>query len=116
VGTIRHLIESTSIGIEGLAVVVIVAAISSLALTKRAVSYPFQIGTASTFMVAKSRPFHMALAAERVSRGPEAPNRLRSNSLQPPADRVHLFSGDAKGLPLRCQVLRCSGGPSFLAE
>jgi|HubBroStandDraft_6_1064221.scaffolds.fasta_scaffold196413_3 hypothetical protein len=27
---------------------------------------------------------------------------------------MHLFSGDAKGLPLHCLVLRCSGGPSFL--
>ena len=39
-----------------LAVTVIVAAIFSLALTKGAVRYLLQIGTAGTFMVAESRP------------------------------------------------------------
>jgi uncharacterized membrane protein len=47
-GTIRHLIEWTSVGIEVLAVAVIVAAIVSLALTRGTVRYLLQRSTSST--------------------------------------------------------------------
>jgi uncharacterized membrane protein len=48
VGTINHLIELVSVGIELLAAAVILAAIVSFALTKGAVRYLFQRGTAGT--------------------------------------------------------------------
>jgi uncharacterized membrane protein len=56
VGTIRHLIEWTSVGIELLAVAVIVAAIVSLALTRGAVSYLLQRSTSGTQGDAENKP------------------------------------------------------------
>ena len=46
--TIRHLIDWTSVGIEVLAIAVIVTGIVSLALSRGAVRYLFQRSTAST--------------------------------------------------------------------
>jgi uncharacterized membrane protein len=56
VGTIRHLIEWTSVGIELLAVAVIVAAIVSLALTRGAVRYLLQRSTSGTQGDAENKP------------------------------------------------------------
>ena len=55
-GTIRHLIEWTSVGIELLAVAVIVAAIVSLALTRGAVRYLLQRRTSGTQGDAENKP------------------------------------------------------------
>jgi uncharacterized membrane protein len=56
VGTIRHLIEWTSVGIEVLAVAVIVAAIVSLALTRGVVRYLIQRSTSGTPGAAENKP------------------------------------------------------------
>ena len=55
-GTIRHLIEWTSVGIEVLAVAVIVAAIVSLALTRGAVRDLLQRSTPGTQGDAENKP------------------------------------------------------------
>jgi len=63
-GTIRHLIEWTSVGIEVLAVAVIVAAIVSLALTRGTVRYFLQRSTSPGDGETKpslSKPLLMAL-------------------------------------------------------
>jgi uncharacterized membrane protein len=56
VGTIRHFIEWTSVGIELLAVAVIVAAIVSLALTRGSVRYLLQRSTAGATGAVEDKP------------------------------------------------------------
>jgi len=55
-GTIRHLIEWTSVGIEVLAIAVIVVAIVSLALTRGTVRYLLQRSTSSTPADGENKP------------------------------------------------------------
>lgn len=86
-GTIRHLIEWTSVGIEVLAVAVIVAAIVSLALTRGVVRYLIQRSTSGTPGADENKPSlskPLLMALELLV----AADVLRTVVLEPTLDNV----------------------------